>query len=406
MRILFMHNNFPGQYKRIFNYLQQFKGYKLGAVTLETNKQKFNIPKVTFKPHRKPSDSIHHSLRSTEEAVINGQSVYKALMPMKQRGESPDIILSHSGWGNSLFIKDVFPDAKLLSYYEWYYICHGGDGEFFRDEPYGPNDEIRIRMKNTPILQDLAAQDWGQSPTKFQHSRFPKIFQDRISVLHDGVDTEFFSPGDAKVKLPSGKTLTADDEVITYVARGMEEYRGFPQFMRVVERLQKERPNLQVLILGNDRVAYGSQKEDGKGLKNWAMTELDLDMDRTHFLGLKPLGYLRDMMRITTAHIYLTAPFVLSWSMMETMSAGALIVGSATEPVEEMIQQGENGLLVPFFDEDKLFEQVMSVLKNPSEFEPLRQAARQSILDSYSVRDLLPQYRKLIDDVASGKRHA
>lgn len=403
MRILFMHNNFPGQYRRIYKYLQEQKGYRMAAISLSTNKQSVDIPLLGYKPSRAVSEDTHYALRTMEGALLNGQGVYRALGDLKQRGESPDIVLAHSGWGTSLFIKDIFPDAKLLSYYEWYYHCHGGDGEFFRDEPYGPDDEVRIRMKNGPILHDLAAMDWGQSPTRFQQEQFPNVFRPRISVLHDGVDTDFFAPVDKPEARADGLVFTRDDEVITYIARGMEEYRGFPQFMEAVSRLQKVRPNLQTVIIGNDRIAYGSRRADGKGMKEDMLKAFDFDESRLHFLGLQPLTVLRDMVRVSRAHIYLTAPFVLSWSMMESMAAGALIVGSDTDPVTEMIKDGTNGLLVPFFDVDALVEKVIYAIEQKDALQPVRDAARNTILTDYSVSDLLPRYRRLIHAVAAGE---
>lgn len=414
MRILFIHNNFPGQYRRITNYLEQFPEYEMTAASLITNKQKSPYLKVGYKPHREPTPTIHPSLVSTERAVITGQAAYGQFMDYKKKYPSPDIILAHSGWGASLFLKDIFPDAKLLTYFEWYYHCHGSDGEFLRDEPYGPIDEIRLRMKNTPILHDLAAMDWGQCPTKFQHSQLPPIFRKNVSVLHDGVDVDYFSPEPAKGKtvqktaitVTDGKLLTADDEVITYVARGMEEYRGFPQFMEAVSKLQKLRPNLHVVVLGDDRVAYGANRSDGKTFKQWALKEFELDLARIHFMGLMPLQYFRDMMRITKAHIYLTAPFVLSWSMMEAMSAGALIIGSDTDPVSEVITHKQNGLLVPFFDVDAQVHQITEVLEGKVDVAPIKENARDTIVKNYSIKDLLPQYRQLIETVANGSQKA
>lgn len=407
MRILFVHNNFPGQYRRIMNYINDRPklGVEMFAATLETNQQKTPVRKtVKFKPHREVSKDIHPAVAYTEKAVIMGQALYKSLLPSIKNGFKPDIILSHSGWGAGMFLKDMFPDSKLLSYYEWYYHSLDSDGEFLRDEPYDPNGQMRIRVKNTPILQDLAAMDHGQSPTKFQHGKLPAIFRDHISVLHDGVDTKYFTRNE-RAKLRVGdRVFTAEDEVISYVARGMEEYRGFPQFMDAVHKLQKERPNLHVVVLGNDRVAYGAPREDGKTFKEAMLEQYDFDMDRLHFMGLQPLNVLRELLQITRAHIYLTVPFVLSWSMLEAMSAGALIVGSDTEPVRELITDGENGVLVPFFEPDALVEKVCHILDNKDEYEPLRKNARQTIVENYAVRDLLPKYWDLIKSVANGSQ--
>ncbi len=374
------------------------------AATLESNKQQFPEKRVNYTPHREPSESIHPSLVATEGAVLNGQAAYKALLPSREKGFRPDIIMAHSGWGANLFMKDLFPDAKLLTYFEWYYHSVNSDGDFLKEDAYDANGQLRIRMKNTPILQDMASMDWGQSPTKFQHSRLPAAFQSRISVLHDGVDTVFFSPNRKASATIGDVTLTEADEVITYVARGMEPYRGFPQFMEMVSRLQKLRPNLQVVVLGNDRTAYGATRSDGKTFKEWALSEFDFDMARLHMPGLVPLRVFRDLMQITSAHVYLTVPFVLSWSLMEAMSTGALILGSDTEPVKEMITDGENGLLVDFFDIDAQIEKLCHILDNKADYQPLRDQARQTILASYDTRDLLPKYWKLIQSVANGSQ--
>ncbi len=404
MRILFVHNNFPGQYRRIAKYLEDFPEFKMAAATLDTNQQEHHLVKAEYKPHREATKGIHPALITTERAVILGQAAYSSLIDIKKKSGTPDIIMSHSGWGANMFLKDIFPDAKLLTYFEWYYHTHGSDGEFFRDEPYGPNDELRLRMKNTPILHDLAAMDWGQSPTLFQKSKLPEVFRDRVSVLHDGVDVDYFSPAEG-TKLKVGDIeLTAEDEVITYVARGMEEYRGFPQFMEAVSILQKQRPNLHVIMLGNDRVAYGAPREDGKTYKEWAMETFEFDHSRLHMMGLQPLEFFRDMMRITSAHVYLTAPFVLSWSLMEAMSTGALIIGSDTDPLHEVITHGENGILTPFFAVDKLIDQVNQVLNNKSEFRSCGVQARETIVASYATRDLLPKYKQLIENVANGQQ--
>ncbi len=405
MRILFVHNNFPAQYRRIMAYLDERPklGVEVYAATLDTNQQKTQAKKtIKYKPHREPRENIHPALLYTERAVIQGQALYSALLKSKQAGFKPDIILAHSGWGAGLFLKDLFPDSKLLTYYEWYYHSINSDGMFLRDKPYDPNAQMRIRMKNTPILHDLAAMDHGQCPTAFQKSKFPDIFQSGITQLHDGVDTKFFKPkANARVKV-GDHIFTKADEVITYVARGMEEYRGFPQFMETVYKLQQRRPNLHVVILGSNRVAYGNKRSDGKSFKEAMLETYDFDMDRLHFMGLQPLGVFCGLMQITRAHIYLTVPFVLSWSMLEAMGAGALVVGSDTEPVRELITDGENGLLVPFFDTDAITDKISHVLDNNEEYDPLRKNARQTIKDSYAVKDLLPQYWNLIKSVANG----
>ncbi|UTW60045.1 glycosyltransferase [Kordiimonas sp. SCSIO 12603] len=408
MRILFVHNNFPGQYRRLLRYIESNPklGVEVNVATLQKNEQKFKAKRVfKFKPHRDATQGIHPSLIATERAVLQGHALYGAFLNSKDTSFKPDLIMSHSGWGSNMFLKDMFPDAKLLTYYEWYYHARGGDVEFLNNKRSDANDAMRIRMKNNPILQDLAVMDHGQCPTSFQHSRLPEVFRSKVSVLHDGVDTEFFQPN-PKIKVRIGEhTFSAEDEVITYVARGMEEYRGFPEFMRMVNILQKQRPNVHVVIVGDDRVAYGAQRKDGKSWKEAMLEELpELDHSRIHFTGLQPLQMLKGLFQITRAHVYLTVPFVLSWSMLEAMAAGALIVGSDTEPVRELINHGENGVLVPFFDVEKQANTICHILDNKADYEPLKQKARETILENYAVNDLLPKYWQLIESVANGTK--
>lgn len=404
MRILFVHNNFPGQYARIVRYLKGRRDVDMLSGSLETNSQPAPIKRIGYKPHREATKGIHPALRYTETSVIRGQAAYVAFLPVKKRGWNPDIILSHSGFGDGLFLKDLWPQAKYMPYLEWYYHAYGSDASFLdHGAPKSPNVELSIRMKNTVILQDLAAMDWGQCPTEFQKSQFPSIFHDRISVLHDGVDVDYFTPDDTATLAVGDRIFRKGDPVVTYIARGMEPYRGFPQFMEAVAILQKSRPDAHVVIIGEDRVAYGAKREDGKTHKEWALENLPLDESRTHFMGRQPLRTLRDALRVSAAHVYLTVPFVLSWSMMEAMSAGALIVGSDTAPVREVITDGENGLLVPFFEPEALAARLGDVLADQERYAPLRERARAHMLERYDMKELTGRYFDLIEKVANGR---
>ena len=378
MRILFLHNNFPAQYRRIMAYLGQEPGMEMVAGTLATNKQSISISRINYAPHREVTQTIHPAAAPMESAILNAQAVFKAFYPLKQRGWVPDVVCAHSGWGPSLFLRDLWPDTKLLSYYEWYYHPKGTDADFLPGDERTEDDDVRTRMRNAPILLDIANMDWGVCPTQWQASQFPPHLTSRISVLHDGVDTDYLTPnGEAYVDL-DGKMLTASDEVITYVARGMEPYRGFPQFLEALAKVQKVRPNAQALIVGQDRVAYGRRRPDGKTFKEHALETLDLDLSRTHFMGLVPFETFRSIVQISTVHVYLTVPFVLSWSMIEAMACGALVLGSDTEPVREVIEEGRNGLLVDFFDVDAIAARINEALDKRAALRPLRLAARET----------------------------
>lgn len=404
MRILFVHNNFPGQYARIMRHLEGRRDVDMLAGSLASNKQPSLIKRIEYTPHREIRKDIHPALRYSEMAVIRGQAAYTAFMPVKKSGWNPDVILAHSGFGDGLFLKDLWPRAKYMPYLEWYYHAYGSDASFLDHEaPKKPDEELRVRMKNTAILHDLAAMDWGQCPTEFQKSQFPALFRNRISVLHDGVDTDYFSPDETATFSVGEHVFRKGDPVITYISRGMEPYRGFPEFMEAVAILQKTRPEAHVIIIGDDKVAYGPKRQDGKTYKELALQNLSLDASRIHFLGRQPLRTLRDVLRISAAHVYLTVPFVLSWSMMEAMSAGALIVGSDTAPVREIIADGDNGLLVPFFEPEALATRLADILADPSRYAPLRERARALITARYDMNDLTKRYFNLIERVVSGQ---
>ena len=404
MRILFVHNNFPGQYQRIVRHLKNRPGIDMLSGSLASNKQPAPIQRIGYTPHREASEKIHPALRYTETCVIRAQAVYKAFLSVKQKGWKPDVILSHSGFGDGMLLKDLWPDARYLPYFEWYYHASGSDASFLtHDAQKAPDDEFRIRMKNTAVLHDLAAMDWGQCPTEFQKSQFPVQFRDRISVLHDGVDTEFFAPDPEAVLEAGGHSFRRGDPVVTYISRGMEPYRGFPQFMEALSILQARDPRVHAVIIGDDRTAYGQKRPDGKTHKEWALEEFPTDPERTHFVGRQPLDYLRRALQVGAAHVYLTVPFVLSWSMMEAMAAGALVVGSDTAPVREMIEDGRNGLLAPFFEPRTLADRLFDAVNEPERFAPLRDAARALMVERYSKDDLTEKYLGLIRAVAKGK---
>jgi glycosyltransferase involved in cell wall biosynthesis len=398
-KILFLHTNFPAQYLRLMPYLKAEGSFDLRAGTQTDTARKINIPHVRFKQHRPATQGIHPALTRTENAILTGQAAYSALHALKKDNWTPDVICAHSGFGAGLFAKDVFPDAKYLAYHEWYF--NGGLSEDGQPVAEGNHDSlVRGRLANLPFLVDLAAMDRGLTPTRYQHSQFPAVFKPNIHVLHDGVDTDFYTPADsATVNLAKGGSLTQDSEVITYVARGMEPYRGFPQFMEAVAKVQKQNSNVHTIIVGQDRVAYGSKRKDGLTYKEHALKSLDLDMSRIHFPGLVSFEALREIFRISSVHVYLTAPFVLSWSMIEAMSTGCIVLGSDTPPVQEVIRDGDNGFLVDLLDSDRIAERILDIIKNKAALADIRQNARETILLNYDAKNTLPCHRQMIVDL-------
>ena len=403
MRFLFLHTNFPAQFRHVARALAADPANRVWFATAGGSGEIPGVEKIPFKPHRAVRRDTHHYVRALEHAVLNGQAAYRAVERLRAAGEAPDVVVAHSGWGAGQFMKDAFPRARLLQYFEWYYHADGTDASFLGDPPLTVDDRLRIRAKNAPILLDLADCDWGQSPTFWQRSQFPAALRHKISVLHDGVDTAVLRPEPgARLHLP-GLDLRHVDELVTYVARGMEPYRGFPQFLRAVERLQRDRPNAHVVVVGADRVAYGRQPPGGGSWKDTMLRELKLDHDRLHFTGLLPYDRYLAVLKASQVHVYLTVPFVLSWSMIEAMSAGCLVLGSDTQPVREVIEDGRNGLLVDFFDHDRIAARIGEVLDHRDRMAALRRQARETAVARYDLATLLPHQLRLIEDLGNGR---
>ncbi|NMC31915.1 MAG: glycosyltransferase [Veillonellaceae bacterium] len=391
---MLLHPNFPAQFLNLCEVLGRHSDYEIVFLTCKKEHELPGVRKVYFEDSSAPHPETHQYLHSIEKAILQGQSAYKAALSLKQSGFVPDVILGHSGWGSTLYMKDLFPQAALIGYFEWFYHAHGSDLDFDPTDQPNVDNQLKTRTINVPFLMDLSTCDAGICPTQWQKQQFPLEYQKKIWVCHDGVQTERYIPAEgAKIHFPDlGIDLSNVDEVVTYVGRGMEPYRGYPQFMQAMALVLKRRPECHVVIVGAERIAYGGKKPTGyKSYKEWAQKEIDLDWTRVHFTGLLPRIRYRNVLQASSVHVYLTRPFVLSWSMLEAMSCGCLLVASSTPPVKEMVVDGENGLLTDFFDVQAIAARVEEALARQSELKIIRIAARQTIVDNYDWRKLLPQ---------------
>lgn len=405
MKLLFAHQNFPGQYLHLARHLGAQPGNEVLFLTQRKDGVVPGVKKVVYAPKRKPSRQTHHYLRETEAGVLNGQEVARAAFSLKNTGFVPDVVLGHNGWGEIWYLKDIYPKVPLIGYFEFFYRVEGADIEF---EP-GISEQLdtapRLRTKNIGNLLGLEAADLGQCPTRWQQSLYPERYHSMLRVIHEGIDTRVVKPNAAaKLPLPDvSRELTSEDEVVTYVARNLEPYRGFQSFMRSLPAILSRRPKAQVVIVGGDDVSYGTRLPDGKTYRQEMLKELgdSLDLSRLHFLGRVPYATFLTVLQISRAHVYLTYPFVLSWSMLEALSAGCLVVGSRTPPVEEVLRHRENGLLVDFFDTAAIADTVVDALSNPETYRPLRERARRTVVEEYDLHTLaLPAQLKLVREAA------
>ena len=396
MKILFVHQNFPGQFLRLAPELARL-GHECLALTDSTNPRQTATQTLKYKHDAQTVDPAATRLgRNYTQMSDRGVSVARAAMALRQQhGYVPDVIFGHSGWGETLFLKEVWPEAKLLIYAEFYYRGRGADVGF--DTEFNPRsfDQVMIAQGRAGHLgQALLHADAGLAPTHWQASTFPPALRKMIEVIHDGVNTTTNAPNpEARFALPNGQSVMAGDEVLTFVNRNLEPYRGYHIFMRALPQVLKARPKAQVVIVGGDEVSYGGAPKGEKGWKDTILNEVrdQLDLSRVHFMGKIPYDQFTALLQVSRAHAYLTYPFVLSWSMIEAMSAGAHVIGSATAPVQEVITHGVNGTLVDFFDIPAWSQTLIEALAHPKQFQTLRQAARKTALDRYDQRDLLPK---------------
>lgn len=409
MRILFVHQNSPGQYKHLLQHLAASRTHELVFLTQRPNTPIAGVRYVPYRPSRKLSDATHPYLHNMEAAVLNAQAVWRAAVKLKAEGFRPDLMIGHNGWGETLFLKDVFPEAPLLSYFEFFYRPIGSDLNFDAEYPDTVDTRLRTHILNTVNLLGLQCADWGQTPTRWQRDQYPARFHDMLSLSHEGIDTDHVKPdAEAWVKLKAkGARFRAGDEVITYVARNLEPYRGVHVFLRTLPEILRRRPKAQVLIVGGDEVSYGRPLPSGQTYRQKLLGELGnkLDMSRVHFLGRIPYELYLKVLQVSAVHVYLTYPFVLSWSMLEAMSAGCLVLGSRTAPVREVIRHGENGLLVDFSSSSEIADAIDAVLEHPDRMQALRAAARVSIVAGYDLKNIcLPRQLQIIEDLVAGKR--
>lgn len=407
MRVLFVHQNFPGQYLHLAPAMAA-RGHNVKAFTIQQHPVPKGVQIIKYTPQRGSSKNIHPWVTDIETKVIRGEAAAGVAMALRKQGYIPDLICAHAGWGEALFLKDVWPEARLLTIFELHYQTQGGDANF--DPEFSVDDarnRMRLRMKNANSLLNLDVADHGVSATRFQWSTLPEIYRQRVSVIHEGVDTNAICPdANAQLALPSGQVLTKQDEVITFVGRNLEPYRGYHVFMRALPEILRRRPKAQVVIVGGDGVSYGKAAPEGTTWKQIFLDEVKdtLDMSRVHFLGMLSRDEFTRMLQVSSAHIYLTYPFVLSWSMIEAMSCGALVIGSSTAPVQEVLEDGRNGLLVDFFSRDEICAAIDRVMDHPDRMQALRDAARKTAVEGYDLQSIcLPRQIALAEGVAAGK---
>ena len=408
MRILFVHANYPAQFRHLSHHYASSAHHEViflsqGKEWTAPSNEKINLQR--YQLGRDPQGELCHPyLKRFESAVLMGQACLREAIKLRQGGFKPDLIVGHSGFGSTLFLKEVWPEARFLGYFEWYYRTNGSDVGFGEKDPVSPDTACRVHTYNAPILMDLGLSDRALCPTRWQAQQFPPLLRERLDVIFDGINTKLFRPltqAEGKTGLIlSNLRVPSDVPLVTYTTRGFEPYRGWPQVAEGLSLLMKRNPQVQVLLVGSDEVAYGAARGDGRSWRQWALDTFEFDHNRLHWL--PPLQYddYRKVLQQSWVHVYWTIPFILSWGLMESLSSGCAVVASDTPPVREVISAGKQGLLVDFFDTEGLAARVDELLTDPNRRQSLGKKARQTILErGYDLESCLKQQLKLVDSL-------
>ena len=401
MHVLFVHQNFPAQFGQIASHLVHKHGWQCTFAS-KFGGEANGIGRVLYEPRGGARAETNFCSRTFENQVWNSTGLFEALRARPDI--KPDLIVGHTGMVSTLYLRELY-DVPIINYFEFFYHTQDSDIDFRSDLPAcDVSTMLRARTRNAMLLLDLENCDAGYSPTAFQQSQLPEAFRPKVRTIFDGIDEGFWKPQKQTSRRVGNVEVPADHRVITYVSRGMESMRGFDVFMRVADRVCQQRSDVTVLVIGEDRIAYGgdSRFTGGKTFKEWFLANHPMDLSRIQFVGRLSPSELVNAFSISDAHLYLTVPFTLSWSLFNALSCGCLAIGSDTAPVRELIDDGVNGFLVDFFDVDGWVQRVLQVLDDPEAYTAVREAARETILEKYTLSNCLDQMLELYQHVGVG----
>ena len=401
MKILFLHQNAPGQFRHLAPHLARDERNDVVFLGPGMPPVLDRVRWRSYAPPRPSGTQTHHYLRRAESCVRRGQAVARACLELRETGFEPDLIVGHPGWGETMFLREVLPRVTVIAYCEMFYRAEGQDTGYIPETAIDLDGRCRIRAWNADLLTSLSIMDHGISPTTWQRDQHPEVFHSSISVVHDGVDTREVAPNPgARFAVPGGPIFAVGDEVVTYVARDLEPVRGFTLLIRALPELMRDRPNAHIIICGGDGVSYGRPPPGGGTWKTLLLSENKLDLSRVHFVGKLNRSEYLQLLQVSALHLYLSVPFVLSWSCVEAMAAGCLLLGSDVAPVREVIEDGKTGFLVDARDASLLAKRAAELLARRQTLDGIRRAAREHAIARYDVSRCLAAQMAIIAAVS------
>jgi len=395
IKILFIHPNFPGQFKHLINELVKTPNAELAFITSKPDADMEGVNIQVYETPKIDNGKTHRYLRGAHSNLYTAQEVTKSGLLLKQSGFIPDAVVGHIGWSSTIFMKELFPKTKVIAYCEWFFRPETA-WETFAGEPLSIDKKASIKIQNTSTILGLQDMDVGVSPMRWQRDTHPEYARRNIEIIHEGIDTEVCKPRSRSHLNIPGANLPKDAKIVTYISRSLEPARGFFTFMESVQELCKLDKDVQFVVVGRERSAYSQSTGSGPSYKEQALERYDCDWSRVHFTGKLSYEHYLQVLSNSMVHIYLSSPLFLSWSMLEAMACGCTLVSSNNAPVTEVIEHDVNGRLVSFFDAKNLSKEVHGLLNDRATAKRLANAARQTILNKYDLKICVSQWKSLL----------
>jgi len=360
MQVLFVHPNFPAQFGPILSRLRGRPDVRCVFASKNASGVRDGVRCIRFDVKGGATRATHYCSRTFENATWNAWGVYEACKAAADL--KPDLIVGHSGFGTTIFLRELY---------------------------------------------DLEASAAAYTPTQWQWSLLPEVWRPKVEVIHDGIDTDAWRRRAVPRRVGS-ETIDDGTRIVTYVSRGLEAMRGFDVFVRVANRIAAEMPNVVFIVVGSDRVHYGDdlRHTGAKSFREHVLATEKPDLRRFRFLGTLPAAQLADLFSISDLHVYLTVPFVLSWSLLNAMACECTVLGSDTAPVREVIKHGKTGLLADFFDADALATEALRALRDPAVYRALGSAAREEVEARFGLDRTFPRVWDLFTRVLTSPASA
>lgn len=335
-RILFLHPNFPAQFRHLASAAAACGHDARFLCQTHYGRTLPGVQRLTLKGScsHEQLNALGGDLLERSAALANQYQL--GLSNLEESGWQPDVVISHSGWGCGLHVREVWPHCRHIAYLEWWF---DPQSDFLNYDPHNQDLNLsrqqgkKLWLRNQSLALELVTADAIVAPTQWQARQLPPLLKERCFVIHDGIDLDRFKPEPKKRQI--------DQVVVTYGTRGMEPMRAFPQFILGILPLLNKNTHIQVQIAGEDGIYYGGRPPQTHSTwGKWAKHQLSESglSQRVEWLGhLGPDQYTAWLQR-SDCHVHLTHPFVASWSLLEALACQCPMVVSDVEPVRELCE--------------------------------------------------------------------